>query len=68
MRGQEKGRLSLYNFLGSVGFEPRECVLSSKNEIQVHGYRHTTLRSNTVQAAGMAPGDPHDAGCEGRPG
>lgn len=68
LRGQEKRRLSLYNLLGSVGFEPSKGVLSSKNKIQIHRYKHTTFKSNAVQAAGIAPGNPPDAGCGRRHG
>lgn len=68
LRGQEKGRLSLYNLLGSVGFEPSECILSSRNKIQMPSYKHTTFKSSAVQAAGTAPRRPTSAGCEGRHG
>lgn len=68
LRGQEKGRLSLYNLLGSVGFEPSECILSSKNKIQIHSYKHTTFKSNSCRQQEQHPGDPPSAGCEGRHG
>lgn len=37
-RGRRERGFPCYSLLGSLGFEPSECVPSSESEIQIHRY------------------------------